>query len=252
MEKAKRDQRATARSIADDIRAQIRDGSLRPGEVLPTSRELADHYGVTTRTVSAGIDVLKVEGLVVGEQGGRRRVRASRPITWNLTKFELGTRRDTAVMDDWATAIKEAGREPAQEISVATEGASEDVAAWLRIQPGEEVVRRERLRTVDGQPFQLSTSYFPGSIAQGSELMEERDVSRPGGILAHIGHPQRHVRDEIGVRMPTPEESERMNLPPGTPVAEHVRIGYGDTAPVRVMITIAPGDRHRLVYELEV
>lgn len=246
------DDRVTARSIADEIRAQIRDGDLAPGEALPTTRELSERFGVTSKTVSSGIDLLKLEGLVVGERGGRRRVRADRPITWNLTKFERGKRRDSTAMDDWSTAIKEAGREPAQLVMVSVGPSTPDVAAWLRLSPGAEVVRRERTRTVDGRPFQLSTSYFPGTIAIGTPLMEERDVALPGGILHAIGHPQRHVRDEIRVRMPTPEESTSLDLPPGTPVAEHVRIGFGDDGPVRAMVTIAPGDRHVLVYELEV
>lgn len=246
-------QRGAARLIADDLRAQIRAGQLPPGAVLPTSRELAEHYGVTQRTVSAGVDLLKAEGLVVGEQGGRRRVRADRPITWDLTRFERRGRRDTAAMDDWSTAIKEAGREPVQVVTVSVEPATEAVARWLQIQPGDEVVKRARLRTVDGRPFQLSYSWFPASVAAGTALMEERDVSIPGGILNSIGHPQRHVRDEITVRMPGPEESEKLDLPPGTPVAQHVRIGYGDSGlPVRAMMTIAPGDRHVLVYEMEV
>jgi DNA-binding GntR family transcriptional regulator len=59
--------------------------------------------------------------------------------------------------------------------------------------------------------------------------------------------------DEITVRMPTPEETELLKLPPGTPVGEIVRIGYGkDDRPVRVMVTIAPGDRHLLVYDQDV
>ena len=90
------------------------------------------------------------------------------------------------------------------------------------------------------------------AVAEGTPLMQDGDVAMPGGILAAIGHPQLHVRDEITVRMPDPEESARLDLPLGTPVAEHVRIGYGESGPVRVMVTIAPGDRHRLVYELEV
>lgn len=155
-------------------------------------------------------------------------------------------------MDDWSTAIKEAGREPEQIVTVSTEAASEEVASWLQLAPGEQVVRRVRMRTVDGQPFQLASSYFPSSIALGTPLMEERDVSMPGGILHAIGHPQQRIRDEITIRMPAPEESEQLALPPGTPVAQHVRIGYGEDGPVRVMVTIAPGDRHVLVYEMEV
>ncbi|OII60188.1 UTRA domain-containing protein [Streptomyces sp. CC53] len=244
--------RTTARSIADDLRAEIKSGTLKPGDVLPTSRELAEHYGVTLKTVGSGIDILKTEGLVIGEQGGRRRVRASRPIVWNLTRFERGKRRDSSAGDDWAAAIRDAGREPEQHVTVHLEQADSQVATWLQVPVGSEIVQRVRLRTVDGQPYQLSTSSFPMSIADGTPLLDEGDVSMPGGILSAIGHPQLHIRDEISIRMPSPEESEQLQLPPGTPVAEHVRIGYGEAGPVRVMVTIAPGDRHRLVYELEV
>ncbi|MYV66855.1 UTRA domain-containing protein [Streptomyces sp. SID2131] len=241
-----------AKTIADDLRTQIKAGALSPGDVLPTSRELAESYGVTLKTVNAGIDLLKVEGLVIGEQGGRRRVRANRPIVWNLTRFERGSRRDSAAGDDWSTGIRDAGREPEQHVTVHTAQAGPEVAAWLQVPAGSDVVQRVRLRTVDGQPYQLATSSFPMSIAKGTPLMDQGDVSMPGGILASIGHPQLHVRDEITIRMPSPEESEQLQLPPGTPVAEHVRIGYGEAGPVRVMVTIAPGDRHRLVYEMDV
>lgn len=207
---------------------------------------------MTYKTVGAGIDVLKAEGLVVGEQGGRRRVRSDRAIVWNLTAFERGQRRDSPSGDDWSTAIRDAGRDPAQHVTVTSDDADEKIARWLGIEPGAPVVQRVRLRTVDGEPYQLATSTFPFDVAEGSPLMEERDVSLPGGILASIGHPQVRIRDEITIRMPRPEESEALKLPPGTPVAEHVRIGYGESRIVRVMVTIAPGDRHKLVYELEI
>ncbi|MEU9523700.1 GntR family transcriptional regulator [Streptomyces sp. NPDC048224] len=244
--------RMTARAIADALRSEITEGTLAPGDVLPTSKDLAERFDVTPKTVGAGIDILKSEGLVIGEQGGRRRVRANRPIVWNLTKFERGARRDSAAGDDWSTAIRDAGREPEQRVTVRTGPADRQVAAWLQVPAGTEVVERVRLRTVDGQPYQLATSSFPMAIAEGTPLLDEGDVSMPGGILAAIGHPQHRVRDEITLRMPTPDETELLELPPGTPVAEHVRIGYGESGPVRVMVTIAPGDRHRLVYELEV
>ncbi|MDO0929745.1 GntR family transcriptional regulator [Streptomyces sp. TG1A-8] len=243
--------RGTARAIADHLREQIRSGTFPPGAALPTSRELAETYGVTTKTVTAGIDLLKVEGLVVGERGGRRRVRSDRPITWNLTAFERGKRRDSRSLDDWSAAIKMAGRIPAQHVTVETGQASQEVSEWLEITPGQLVIIRTRLRTVDERPFQLSTSWFPGEIAVGTLLEEEGDVAVPGGILRHIGHPQLHVRDEIRIRMPSPEETDSLALPPGTPVAEHLRIGYGQNGPVRAMRTIAPGDRHVLVYEMD-
>ncbi|MEU9044548.1 MULTISPECIES: GntR family transcriptional regulator [unclassified Kitasatospora] len=244
--------RGTARGIADALRKQIRSGTLRPGQVLPTGRELADTFNVSRKTATAATDILKSEGLVIGEQGGRRRVRAVRRITWDLSEFERGRRRDSHTLDDWATAIKNAGREPRETIVRTVEPAEPQIAEWLRIMPGDEVVRRARVRWVDNEPYQLSTSYFPGTIARGTLLDGDREVSVPGGVLRHIGYPQTSIRDEISTRMPSPEETEILQLPVGTPVIQHVRIGHGTESPVRVMVTIAPGDRHLLVYEMEV
>jgi DNA-binding GntR family transcriptional regulator len=53
--------------------------------------------------------------------------------------------------------------------------------------------------------------------------------------------------------MPTLTENDRLNLVPGTPVAEITRTGYReDGMPLRVMVTVAPGDRNLFVYEIGV
>jgi GntR family transcriptional regulator len=57
--------------------------------------------------------------------------------------------------------------------------------------------------------------------------------------------------DEIITRMPTPDEVERLGISAGTPVAEHIRTGYTATdKPVRVMISIIPGDTLILQYKI--
>jgi DNA-binding GntR family transcriptional regulator len=126
------------------------------------------------------------------------------------------------------------------------------VTERLAVADGEAVVVRRRVCYVDGTPYQLTDSYFRLSLVQGTPLTEPRDASAPGGILAKIGHPQVRYADEITVRMPTKQETDRLDLPAGTPVAEVVRTGYdSDDVPLRVMVTVAPGDRNRLIYDLD-
>jgi len=55
--------------IADDLRAQIRDGSLPPGAPLPSTTRLAAHYGVSLSVVKMAVGILRNEGLLVGQQG---------------------------------------------------------------------------------------------------------------------------------------------------------------------------------------
>ncbi len=51
--------------------------------------------------------------------------------------------------------------------------------------------------------------------------------------------------------MPTPAEVDRLNISAGTPVAEHIRTGYtAADKPVRVMISIVPGDTLILQYTI--
>jgi DNA-binding GntR family transcriptional regulator len=85
---------------------------------------------------------------------------------------------------------------------------------------------------------------------EGPELAEPDDTTRED-ILKEAGYEQVYDIDEIITRMPTPEEVERLEIPPGTPVAEHIRTGYTRTdQAVRVMISIIPGDTLILEYKI--
>ncbi|MFI7455620.1 winged helix-turn-helix domain-containing protein [Nonomuraea sp. NPDC049714] len=55
--------------IADDLRAQIRGGSLEPGSPLPSTAKLAEQYGASLSVVKLAVGVLRTEGLVIGQQG---------------------------------------------------------------------------------------------------------------------------------------------------------------------------------------
>lgn len=65
--------------IADDIRSQILDGTLRADDRLPSETELIADYGVSRIVVRAAVEVLRSEGLVVKQQGRGSFVRALRP-----------------------------------------------------------------------------------------------------------------------------------------------------------------------------
>jgi DNA-binding FadR family transcriptional regulator len=52
------------RQIAEDLRAQIESGKLRPGQQLRTELELREHYGASRNTVRDAIKWLITLGLV--------------------------------------------------------------------------------------------------------------------------------------------------------------------------------------------
>ncbi len=55
--------------MAYDLRRQIADGKLAVGAQLPTATQLMERYGVSSTVIKAAINQLKIEGLVVGQQG---------------------------------------------------------------------------------------------------------------------------------------------------------------------------------------
>ncbi|CAL9510431.1 hypothetical protein SUDANB19_03634 [Streptomyces sp. enrichment culture] len=215
-------------------------------------------YGYSRETVRAGVRALVEEGLVVTGQGQGKYVREPfPPVVWNWTTLESRSRHANAgpegqtAGDQWASAVAEEGGAPRQEVSVSIVQPPKHVRECLGLPDGGLAVARKRIRYVDNRPYALADSYFPQELVVGTPLMEPRDVSAPGGVLASIGLIQAVYQDEITVRMPTRQESEQLALPAATPVAEHTRTGYdSDGKPLRCMVTILPGDRHKIRYEV--
>jgi DNA-binding GntR family transcriptional regulator len=55
--------------VADNLRRQIEEGALSPGAQLPTVTQLMAAHDVSSTVIKAAINQLKIEGLVVGQQG---------------------------------------------------------------------------------------------------------------------------------------------------------------------------------------
>jgi DNA-binding GntR family transcriptional regulator len=250
------DARPLYEQVADALRRRIERGELAPGASISSEAALQSEYQVSRDTVRKALTQLTHEGLLTSGQGRTRQVRRNAPLRWALATLE--SRRELASAPDeagdaWSRDVQRQGRRPAETIELAIVIPPAKVAELLRINSTHDVaVLRKRVRFVDDRPYQLADSYFPESIVRDTPLMEPRSVYAPGGILASIGYQQARYFDEIAIRMPTPSESDRLDLPAGTPVAEVTRVGYvEDGTPVRVMISVAPGDRNILVYHVD-
>lgn len=66
--------RTLGRQLEDQLRAHIRDGSLRPGSRLPSTRDLAGELGVSRPIVVDAYAQLASEGYIVVRQGSRPHV----------------------------------------------------------------------------------------------------------------------------------------------------------------------------------
>ncbi|NEA59404.1 winged helix-turn-helix transcriptional regulator [Streptomyces sp. SID13666] len=57
------------RLVADEIRQQIRSGRIKPGERVPSSRELEATHGIANMTARSALRVLRDEGLIYSTPG---------------------------------------------------------------------------------------------------------------------------------------------------------------------------------------
>ncbi|WP_327316277.1 GntR family transcriptional regulator [Streptomyces sp. NBC_01235] len=61
---SKQDRRPPYQHAADELRRDVLQGRIKPGEQMPSIRELQDRFGVANMTARAALNVLRDEGLI--------------------------------------------------------------------------------------------------------------------------------------------------------------------------------------------
>ena len=221
-------------AIAEHFRAQIRNGTMSPGERMPTIRNVMAHWGVSNATAVRAYKTLKEEGLtrattgsgtVVADQGSSNisaRVRA-----------HAATGR--ALLSDETSEILEVG----------TVGADESIAARLEVEPGSQVCVRRRLVKRDGSPVHLSSSYYaPDVVAVTPELTELVSTGGSRELAAErLGAEQGHVLEEVTSRVATDEEREALGFTGASIVVTQVlrTVYLTDGRPIEVAVKVCHG-----------
>ena len=226
------------------------DGDFYTDGRIPSEANLVGEFRVSRTTVRAALTALQNEGLLRAQSGVGYFVRKFRHFMYR-PQDDFQRKKLTADADSFTRAGTAEGRNPSQRIDVSMIPAPEDVARRLGVAQGEFVVLRSRLRLLDGEPFQLNDSYYPRDVAEGTEVMSADDIPRGvNQVLADHGFAQVRALDEVWVRMPRPPEVERLRIPPGTPVAEHIITGFTcDDRAVRMVRAVLPGDRNVITFD---
>jgi GntR family transcriptional regulator len=240
--------------VADALRARVLAGEWEVGERLPSRARLAKEYGVGRNVTQRAMDRLIVEGLLEGRAGSGTYVRKPR----ERMRMVRSRHRERRSGSPFRADMKERGRNGTWEShSQARVPAPEAIAERLAIHPGDPCVTTRYEFLADGQPVQLSQSWEPMAITDGTPI-----VLPEMGPLAGAGVVERMhsigVRIESAVEVPRPARADQtqanlLGITVGDLVLQIERTYYDtDGRPVETADITIPDVRWEVAYEFSV
>lgn len=233
--------------IADQLRDRITRGELRPGDEIPSERQVAAEWEVSRPTATKALDTLRREGLVVGRQGSG---------TYVTEPPSLRRQASDRYLRSVETGRIYLANERARILSAELVEAPDDVAQALGLPTGSQVVRRRRLTLRDDEPVELSTSWFAGEVAEAApRILETERILN--GTMAYVeemtGRRATSARDRVSARLATDEERDLLALPdPSAVIATRHSVLDADDQVIEFVESVGPPDAWSVeqVYEL--
>lgn len=203
--------------IREILGQQIRAGSLKPGDQLPSEDELRREFHVTRMTVRQAIAGLVSEGLVYRRHGKGTFV------------ADPKVARRFARLTGFSEDVSARGQTPGARILAIQKTAPPDEAAQaLGLGPGDLVVLVHRLRTVNDRPAAIQRSFLVAALVPGLESLEEPFPSLYGLLETRYGLALRQADQVIEARQATASEARLLHLPRRAPVVQVTRTTFLD------------------------
>ncbi|MEV0324577.1 GntR family transcriptional regulator [Streptomyces sp. NPDC050658] len=223
------------RVLADQLRAQIQDGTYPPGATLPQLKAYAADLGVHHETVRTAYKALEKEGLIRTIQR-RGSVVLETPLRRRIT-------------GDTVTRDPVRGRPTRASLA-----APPEVTTALGLAPGAEALRIRRVTSPAGAPpFQLVDTWISPAAVEDSPRIADvaTDLDDYAAQLEQAGHGPLDREETLRARMPDRSEAKLLEIATSIPVLESVIVGTSARTgrPVDVTVCLIPGDRVEIVKE---
>lgn len=253
MARAFKDTRSSHQKIAATLRRQITRGDLAPGTQLPSTPALMEQHGVAGTTVQKALQMLKEEQLLVGQPGKGVFVKGS--TQQSISPLVYMPPAAAGEPYRWLSeAEKRSQRGSVTLLEVAVVTPPHEVAQVLGLEEGGQALLRKQILFLDEEPTELTRSYYPLELAEGTAMMERRKIK--GGtptLLAERGYPPRAFVDEVSSEIPTEDEVVALELPKDMPVMLTFRVVYSDEErPIEVSLLAKAAHKYRMRYRLTV
>lgn len=194
------------RTIADELRRRVSDGTYAAGRLLPSEADLGAEFDASRVTIRRALESLRDEGLVDARQG----------FGWFVSAAPL--RQSLGRLATIEAQLAEGGIRPERRIlEFAFERASRDVREVLG---AEQVLRVRRLNLADGEPFAVVTVWCRSELGQH---LSRADVER-SPFYELLDVPLKGATQTIGADAAGSEDARLLQVPVGSPVLRCTRV----------------------------
>lgn len=203
------------RQVKDLLLQRVVSGHWKPGEILPSETKLAEEFNVSQGTVRKALEEMAAEHLVVRHQGRGTFVTARGAGAQPVHFFSMTT-----------ADHKPLGRRSNASVSHEVGPATAEEQQSLGIEPGTEVLRVFRVRSVNDEPTMLDEivlvhARFPGfaeHVVKGPRTNAYVIMEEQYGVLA--------VRAEewLCAVAAGPRQAKLLDVEPGTPLLKISRV----------------------------
>lgn len=226
------------RQISEVLIKEIKE-LYKPGDALPSEKDLAERFGVNRHTLRRAIDELVADGLVERYHGKGVFVLET-AINYTIDSQTRFT--ETLHHLGYATA----SRVLRKQLIPARGG----VAERLQLDEGSQVIFIETLREVENKPFCLISHFLPAQTC--SAIMDDYERGSLHEFLAQRCSIKVIRRESlISAVLPEADDARLLNMPRNTPVlrVKSVNLDVNSSRPIEYAVTRFRGDAIQLSFK---
>lgn len=233
--------------MANRLRDEILRGARKPGDELPSERELAAEWEVSRPTATRALHALRAQGLAVSRHGSGTYVRDNQAFSRRAIDRYGMSRADGHLYPpgEWAEIV-----------AARMVKAPAEIATALEVPAGSRVGKRHRVTHSEAGPVEASTSWFSLDVVAKAPRVLERSRIREG-TLAYIeestGRRARVARDRLAARFASETDARELGLTMPSPVLVVLHVVYDAAGvPLEVAEAVYPPERWTFEHEYPV
>jgi GntR family transcriptional regulator len=226
--------------IQQHLLEEIRSGSWKAGQPVPSEQEIAQRMGVSRMTARHALKSLCNLGVAYSQHGKGTFV--------SRIKLEKNFRQVLSFSEE----MRSRGAKPQSKILQFRQIEPDtEVAEALHLTPKEEVALLRRIRLADSVPLCVECTHIPVRLCPELQKLFKPRMSLYQCLLEHYGL-QIDFADEVAeASLATLEEARLLRIPKKAPVFRFTRTAYlRNGKPIEFVRSVYRGDRCKVVNRL--